>query len=188
MTNAQYQRIYKDWGAIINMACENSIIPPALVFGLMCNEAGLWLSKGEWPVPSRFEQHVFDRLKQVQAGTRKDYKGITLPDISHLTDPALKNLATSHGATQIMGWYSVSYLPYKIGDIRGNKETCMRATVLLLKLTKDELPPNQDSAIEYIKDGDYESVFRIWNTGKHDGITYHIDYVANGIKAMEYIQ
>ena len=73
---------------------------------------------GRKPSGARFEPHVFKRLKQVRDGKRSQYEHVTPGHLADASDEALKNLATSWGPFQLMG-YKCILLDVKIQDIRG---------------------------------------------------------------------
>ena len=59
---------------------------------------------GNKPAGQRFEQSVYKKLKEVQNGTRRRYEFVTRKQIRDCSDDALRNLATSWGPFQIMGY------------------------------------------------------------------------------------
>lgn len=177
-----YEAIYYNVKDIIKEVIKDSFLPPELLFALCCNESGKWLARRE-QVPSRPEPHVLNALKLVQRGEKQNYKGIVMDDLVEMTADQLQELASSHGMTQIMGWWTLKYIPFSIAHLN-NPITALRATINILSLSQDKQPIGNESALQYINNFDYESVLRIWNTGKHDGKTYHEDYIKNGFKAI----
>jgi len=73
---------------------------------------------GKKPAGARFEPHVFNRLKQVRDGKRTNYENVTAAHLADASDDALRNLATSWGPFQLMG-YKCILLDVNIRDIRG---------------------------------------------------------------------
>jgi hypothetical protein len=73
---------------------------------------------GRKPVKPRFEKHVFRKLQKVRDGKRKQFERITKKDLHDASDEALKNLASSWGPFQLMG-YKCLQLEVKVSDIRG---------------------------------------------------------------------
>lgn len=73
---------------------------------------------GEKPAGARFEPHVFNRLKEVRDGKRSNYENVKAHHLQDASDDALRNLATSWGPFQLMG-YKCILLGVKIRDIRG---------------------------------------------------------------------
>lgn len=177
-----YELIYNNIEHNVKMAALNSIIPSELLFALCCNESGKWLAKKEI-IPSRSEPHVLNALKLVQKGEKQNYKEIVMDDLLEKSPDELVRLSSSYGVTQIMGWWTLKFIPFSIDDLN-NPNKALKATIEILSLSQDKQPIGNESALQYINEFDYESVFRIWNTGKHDGKTYHDDYVKNGFKAV----
>ena len=73
---------------------------------------------GKKPAGARFEPNVFRRLKQVRDGKRTNYENVTAAHLADASDDALRNLATSWGPFQLMG-YKCILLDVNIRDIRG---------------------------------------------------------------------
>ena len=82
---------------------------------------------GRKPSGARFEPHVFKRLKQVRDGKRSQYEHVTPGHLADASDEALKNLATSWGPFQLMG-YKCILLDVKIQDIRGPRASITART------------------------------------------------------------
>lgn len=125
----------------------------------------------------RFEPHVFEALRAVRDGKKRSYNGLTRNDLSGMTDEALRNLATSWGATQIMGWHVLKNLKTTIAELRDpNKHLAYAARLL-------EANANVPG---YMQRGDFASVYRIWNTGSPKGRTHDPDYVTNANAVREF--
>jgi hypothetical protein len=178
-----YESIYININKIIKDVTNNSIIPPELLFALCCNESGKWLAVKNENIPSRAEPHVLNALKLVQKGEKVNYKGIVMDDLINLSPDKLMELSSSYGMTQIMGWWTLKHIPFSIVDLQ-DFSLALKATIAILTLSQDKQPMGNELALPYINNLDYESVLRIWNTGKHDGQTYDHDYVKNGFKAI----
>lgn len=134
-------------GQKIVRAAQGSDVPPSFLVGLVAVESG-----GRENA-SRFEPHVFAKLKQVRDGKLLQYNKIRTAQLKDASDAALKNLASSFGATQIMGYWSLA-LGISLADLR-NPEKHLGYAVRLLNLV----------APQYIERADWPSVLRIWNTG-----------------------
>lgn len=74
-------------------------------------------SSGRKPAGKRFEKHVYRRLTALRDGRRNKFEDIKQEDIHDATDEALKNLATSWGPFQLMG-YKCLGLGVEVKDIR----------------------------------------------------------------------
>lgn len=163
------KKIFDEFDTRIAEATHGTNIPAAFIAGLIFNEAGKDRSGNVKADATRFEPAVFARLKAVRDGSLKKYNGIVQPDIKDASDDALRALATSYQATQIMGWHVIHNLRCTIADLRDPQEHFFY-TVRLLQL--NGFPRN---ASEFQMDNE----MRQWNTGRETGKTFHENYVAN---------
>ncbi len=135
---------------------------------------------GRKPAGSRFEKHVFKRLKNVRDGNRESYENVTPRHLADASDAALKNLATSWGPFQLMG-YKCILLDVKIKDIRGPESVYYGAKWIDLAYGKK------------LREGKYKDCFHIHNTGRpfpSNGkpTTHDPQYIPRGIAAIEKYQ
>ena len=133
-------------------------------------------SGGRKPAGKRFEFHVFERLNEVRNGKRKQYEQITSADLVGASDEAIRNLATSWGPFQLMG-YKCIQLDVQLRDIRG--KDAVREGVKWIDLTYGDV----------LRSGRYEDAFHMHNTGKPlpangEPTTFHPDYVNRGMTYM----
>jgi hypothetical protein len=166
------QQIRERFGRKISEACLGTPVPPALVAGLISVEAGKDRNGQIKEEATRFEPHVFAKLKQVREGTLTQYNKIRHRVLENADDDALKNLATSYQITQTMGWWAI-HLGITVEELR-NSDTHLKWAVQLLML----------NAGRYIEDQEWANVLRIWNTGKPTGKTHDSDYVYNATSVM----
>lgn len=147
-------------------------LPYSYLMALIQLECG-----GQNPPGKRFERHVYRRLKDVRDGKRSEYSGITNKHISEASDEALKNLATSWGPFQLMG-YQCILLDVKIKDIRGPRSVYYGAKWINLaygtRLRKEQ----------------FMDCFHIHNTGRpypSTGVpkTHDPKYVPRGLAYMD---
>ena len=75
------EALVKNWGRDIEKAAEKHRIPAAFLKALCMLE-----SSGRKPVPARFEEHVYTRLKLVKAGLRGSYEHVTRQNLSNASD------------------------------------------------------------------------------------------------------
>ena len=73
---------------------------------------------GRRPSPSRFEKHVYQRLINLKEGKRTHYEKVTTETLRDASESAIKNLASSWGPFQIMG-YKVVQEGILVKDLRG---------------------------------------------------------------------
>lgn len=120
----------------------------------------------------RFEPYVYERLVSLKEEGRPFGK-IKREAIVFLSDKELRQLATSYGLTQVMGFHCLE-LGCSIQDLRG--------------------PYHLQWAVGYMirhypipaKKRNWEACFRIHNTGLADGQTSRRDYAQVGINRMRY--
>lgn len=133
-------------------------------------------SSGTKTITPRYEKHVFKKLKKVRDGQLENYEHVTQSMLKDANDEALKNLASSWGPFQLMG-YKCLLLDIKIKDIRG--DDAVLYGVKWIDLTYGYR----------LRKGQYKDAFHIHNTGKpfpKDGVsrTYDKQYVNKGLKYM----
>ena len=132
---------------------------------------------GDKPCPSRLERHVFEQLQQLRDGKKKRYGAVQQSDIDDAGDEALKNLASSWGPFQVMGYH------------------CIQSEVTVAQLRSDE---GLDHAVRWInanygdrlRKQEWQDAFHIHNTGKPfpksgSPTTHDPQYVFRGIALME---
>ena len=162
----------KNYGAELDRLAKNFNLPKEYLKALVILEVG-----GRKPAPIRYEKGVFAKLKKLKKGDIKRYELLRKETISDASDEALKNLATSWGAFQIMGYKCVQ-LGVKVSDIRGEKSLYWG-----VKWINDEYG-------KYLRKGKFKDAFHIHNTGQRfprngKPRTYHPNYVPNGLKYMD---
>ena len=131
---------------------------------------------GKKPVKPRFEKHVFQKLQKVRDGKRKQFERITKEDLYDASDDALKNLASSWGPFQLMG-YKCLHLEVKVSDIRG--EDALDWGVRWVHMEYGHL----------LKSEKFKDAFHYHNTGRvipSNGklLTHDPKYVDRGIRYM----
>ena len=161
-----------NYGKEINRLAQEFNVPSNYLKALVVLEVG-----GRKPAPTRFEKGVFEKLKALKAGKRKKYELLKKKTIANASVDALKNLATSWGAFQIMGYKCVQ-LGVNVSDIRGD-----RSLYWGVKWISEEYG-------KYLRKDRFKDAFHMHNAGtKYPSNgkprTYHADYVPNGLKYME---
>jgi len=161
-------KIKSEWGAFIVRAVAGTPLPEAFIAALIAGESGGSNNA------KRFEPGVYRHLVRVQAGLSTRYGVLAESDLSGLSDEALRGLATSWGATQVMGYnalcHGVDYLTLETPGVS------MALTVrMLLGFAKEfNLDPAKD----------FGALFKCWNTGRPDGKTSEALYAYNGLGRM----
>lgn len=166
------QGAYNNYGREVKRLAREFDISPSYLMSLIMLECS-----GRKDVPPRFEKHVFNKLKDVRAQKKSDLESISYKDISNASDDALKNLASSWGPFQLMG-YKCIHLGISIKDLRGDNSLYYGVKWI------------NDTYGDYIRKGRYADAFHIHNTGRpvpKDGKyrTYDKNYVPNGLAYMK---
>lgn len=128
----------------------------------------------------RFEPHVYAKLKKVKFGQLKQYEHVTPEMLIDANDEAIRNLASSWGPFQLMG-YKCLLLGIKVKDIRG--ENSIYYGVKWIDMTYGD----------YLKKNKFKDAFHIHNTGRPYPIiggprTHDPSYCDRGLKYMEYFK
>lgn len=132
-------------------------------------------SSGRKKVPSRYEKHVYNRLINLKNGRRKRYETLRPHHLKDASNVALKNLASSWGPFQLMG-YKCLALGVNISDIRGNDALYWGVFWI-----------NNEYG-DYLRQNKFEEAFRIHNTGSPTGKTYNSNYVSEGLTHIAYFK
>jgi len=163
------------YGEQIDKWSQKYDLPPEYFKALIMLE-----TSGRKKIPSRFEEHVYDELKAVQQKKRKKYEHVSYRKIKDAPDRALRNLASSWGPFQIMG-YKCLELGITINDLRGDQS---------IEYGMQWIDKNYG---KMLRRRQFKDAFHFHNTGKRfpkDGasLTHNPDYVINGLKYMEYFK
>jgi hypothetical protein len=180
------QRIYSKYAERIQSASDFYRIPAHWFAGLTGMENP---QCHEYPHPDsmRFERVVYVHLIAVKDGISDSYKGITQSMLKGQTEKDIRNLSTSYGQTQIMGYHLLTPALRLVGfeDLR-NPKTHYGCTGMMFA-ADHRLGLYCDTALQH-SSADQNAFFRvahIWNSGwDWDGIQAHIktyspDYMGN---------
>lgn len=174
MTKSQAQRLAKQifdrFGHQIREAVRGTIIPPEFIAGLVANEAGKDRQGNIKREATRFEKHVYARLRTVSRTPGARYGQIRYSQLKDASDDSLRALAHSYEATQMMGYWCI-VLGCTLADLK-NPEKHFFYTVKLLLL-------NDSHDFNQFSEAAYDDEMRQWNTGREKGKTYHENYVPN---------
>ncbi|OJJ23742.1 hypothetical protein BKI52_05170 [marine bacterium AO1-C] len=162
----------QNYGAQVDQFAQEMGLPAAYFKALIVLECS-----GERPPKSRYERHVYKRLRNVKSGRRKRYGSITKKTLRKFSNQKLKELATSWGPLQIMGYQS---LAMKIPVSRFQEEFSLYYSMQWAKNTYGS----------YLKKGKYADAFHIHNTGKPLPAsgrprTYDPNYIKKGLKYIK---
>lgn len=161
-----------NYGAQVEQICQEMVLPSAYFKALIVLECS-----GESPPKSRYERHVYRRLYQVKTGKRKRYGSITRQQLKKFSKRQLKDLATSWGPLQVMGYQS---LAMKIPVNWLKEEYALYYSMLWA----------QNAYGKYLKKRDFKNAFHIHNTGKPlprsgKSRTYDPNYIKKGMKYIK---
>lgn len=120
----------------------------------------------------RFEPRVYQRLLELKNDGRAFAK-IDRHRVRNLSDAELRELATSYGLTQIMGYHCLD-LGCSIQDLSGSYHLLWSVAYI----RRNYLSP--------MLKRDWASCFRIHNTGRAEGATSRDDYAEKGLLRMRY--
>lgn len=174
MTKAQAtklaKQIFDEFDSQIVEATKGTNIPPRFIAGLIANEAGKDRQGNIKRGATRFEPHIYTRLKKVAETPGAVYNRIKHLQLKDATDASLRALAHSYEATQMMGYWCI-VLGCSLADLK-NPEKHFFFTVKLLQLNdQDDFERGTEEA--------FDDEMRQWNTGREKGKTYHENYVPN---------
>lgn len=162
-----------NYGAEIDKYAEYFELPASYFKALVIMECS-----GKKPAGSRYEAHVYKNLVKLRNGSIKEYKGLKKENIADAENEALKNLATSWGPFQLMGYQCIT-MNIPLEDIRGNNAVFWGMKSI------------NTAYGTYLKDKQYQDAFHIHNTGleyPENGRagTTNPNYTQNGITLMGY--
>jgi hypothetical protein len=164
------QQIFDEFGNQIREAVRGTNIPPEFIAGLVANEAGKDRQGNIRRAATRFEPHIYRKLKQVALNPSLKFQSIRHSDLKDATDEALRALAHSYEATQMMGYWCIP-LGCTLADLK-NPDKHFFYTVKLLQL-------NDQNDFSKASEDIFDDEMRQWNTGREKGKTYHANYVPN---------
>lgn len=169
------QKVDNNYGDAIDSAAVEFDISSSYLKALAMLECS-----GRVDLPSRYEPHIYSRLRNVKSGKRPKYETLTHSMVKSVNEEALKNLATSWGPFQIMGYKCVQ-LGIFVHHLRGNDAVYWGAKWIDLEYGS------------LLRAGRYKDAFHFHNTGKYfpkSGVstTYDPDYVNKGLHYMKYFE
>lgn len=159
----------------VAVAAEEFDLPYAYLMALIVLECS-----GQKPAGSRYEPGIYRRMEQVRSGERRKYEAVKHKHLENASDEALKNLATSWGPFQLMGYKCVG-LDVNVNDIRGD-----RAVYYGAKWIDEEYG-------KLLRKEKYKDAFHFHNTGrKHPLVggprTHDPKYIDRGLNYIAYFE
>jgi hypothetical protein len=127
----------------------------------------------------RFENHVYKQFLYAQEN-KKSFGTIPYSDFKNASDQALRNLSTSWGPFQLMG-YQVIHMDIGLQDLRGKHNVYWGMYWINKRYGK------------YLRKKRYSNCFHMHNTGQFipqngEYLTYDPSYVKRGLAYMKYFQ
>ena len=194
-------RVRERWGGVMREACRSSSVPPAFLGALAANESAgdpkalrfepgvyrhlLRVAEGKSPAYGsvtrpRMAAEVADILSVKTPGFHAAFltAGFASAHAARLAqspDEALRELATSWGLTQIMGYHMVG----RAGTPRDLLEPRFHFRVAL------ELLAEFAERYQLSLARDFAELLRCWNTGQPYGATTDPAYCEKGLRRME---
>ena len=166
------ERAMSNYGSTLEILAKKHKLPWNYLMALTILECS-----GESSCPSRYEKHVFEQLEKLRDGSINKYGTLQRKDISDASDEALKNLASSWGPFQIMGYH------------------CIQEGITVAQLRSEQ---GLDYAVQWIEKSygnrlrkhEFQDAFHLHNTGKpfpQSGTptTHDPQYVFRGISLMK---
>jgi len=160
--------IYHSLNDEITLAVKGTDIDPAYLAALISLESHPPGNRKS----QRFEQNIYDRLLELK-NDGKNFGRIPRKTVMEKSDKELRDLATSFGLTQIMGFHCLD-LGCNPEDLKGMYHLQWAAAWM------------QKNYGKKARERNWSSCFRIHNTGKSQGETHRRDYVERGLARMAY--
>ncbi len=169
------EMLIKNYGSAIDSAAQVFKLPASYLKALCMLECS-----GMKVFDQRFEPHVYRKLQAVKSGEILNYEHVSQTMLADANDEALKNLASSWGPFQLMG-YKCLLLGIKVRDIRGDQSVYFGSK--WIDMTYGDV----------LREKRFKDAFHIHNTGgpmPSDGIsrTHNRNYINNGLNYMEYFK
>jgi hypothetical protein len=195
------QRVFDRCNDSIAKACAQSSVPEEFLGALAANESGgvtdatrfepavyrhlVAVAQGQSPAYGSINVADLDReasqLLTANAATfharymTRGFAEIHSRQISKAADNVLRELATSWGYTQIMGYHMVG----RPGAVRQLLDPSFHFRMAIWLLSEFAIDFHLDPA------KNFDELFCCWNTGRPHGRTYDPAYVAKGLGRME---
>lgn len=168
------QRTYDNYYKTVDSVAKKLDLPTPYLMAVIVLECS-----GRKNFDPRFERHVYEQLKNAR-DKNKRFGSITRKTIHDASNEALKNLATSWGPFQLMGYQCIE-LDVLVNDIRGKNAIYWGAFWIKKRYGK------------LLRKGQFDHAFHMHNTGrkipfsgKHT--THNPNYVANGLGYLTYFK
>jgi hypothetical protein len=195
------ERVFARCGGPISEACRYSSVPPEFLGALVANESGgnpqalrfepavyrhlKALAQGKRPTYAGFSRQGLDQELAEMLHPKADsfhevfltgpFRAVHARELGASPDEALRELATSWGLTQIMGYHLVG----RKGTVQDLLEPRFHFRLGLELLAQFAERYQLDLRREFAE------MFRCWNAGQPYGETFDPHYVEKGLRRME---
>ena len=168
-----YQLVIYNYGTEIDNAAKKYNVNASYLKSLCALE-----SSGKKRPGYRFEPKVYEKLRQLKRAEIARYEFLVTADLRNASDEALRNLATSWGPFQLLG-YKCLELGIKVNDLKGDNS--VDHSVRWISQSYGYL----------IRSKRYKDAFHFHNTGRvvpliGRYLTHDKTYIPRGIRYMEY--
>lgn len=168
-----YKRTEKNYGKQVAKYSEKFFLNANYLKALIILECS-----GQKKPPARFEKHIYDKLIMLKEGNIDSFEDITHEMIKDTPESIIKEMASSWGPFQIMGYKCVN-LNINIDDLKGENNFFFSTKWI------------DDTYGNFVRTKRYKDAFHIHNAGKMypdsgETLTYDKNYVTNGLKYIQY--
>lgn len=160
--------IYLTMHGEIDSAVRDTEIPPSYLAALISLESHPPGNRDS----RRFEPKVFQRLLELK-NEGKPFARIARKQVQGLGEAELRELATSYGLTQVMGYHCLD-LGCSIRDLAGSYHLLWSVAYI------------RRHYLNQVIRKEWSACFRIHNTGRAEGVTSRDDYAEKGLLRMKY--
>lgn len=165
-------KTFDNYGESASKAAKKHGVPAEYILALIALECS-----GRKIIPHRFEPHIYEKLDLIAHGKLASMESVTYPKIKGLHVAQLRDLASSWGPFQIMGYKSLE-IGVNVKSFEGANSVDIGT-----KWIKNEYGHILDKK-------DFKSAFHLHNTGRTypkfgPPRTYHKEYIPRGLKYME---
>jgi len=170
-----YDRAVVNYKEEVDIQAQRFNLPSSYLMAVIMLECS-----GRKNVPPRFEEDIYEQLVNIRDKKASKLENVTYSIIHDATDDALKNLASSWGPFQLMG-YKCTLLDISLEELRGPDGIYW--SIRWIDLTYGD----------YLRKKKFKDAFHIHNAGKEfpkNGIPFTHDpkYVERGLKYMKYFE
>jgi len=167
------QAVTINYGSQIQFNANSHDVSTEFLYALCMLECG-----GARKILPRFEPHVYKRLIRLKNGEIKDYEGITTEQMRLFSDKTIKNMASSWGPLQVMGYHSI-HINISLNEFIG--DSVVKHSVHWIDKEYGHLLKNQR----------FQDAFHRHNAGTNYPLlgppkTHDPQYVNKGLQFMEY--